>query len=34
MKYSELEERCKNRVFDQIIIAADDVFTETANLRI
>lgn len=33
MNYRELEERCKNRVFDRIIIAADDIFTETANLR-
>lgn len=33
MTYRELEERCKNRVFDQITIVTDDVFTETANLR-
>ena len=33
MTYRELEERCRNRVFDQITIVTDDVFTETANLR-
>lgn len=33
MTYQELAERCKNRVFDQITIVTEDVFTETANLR-
>jgi len=33
MTYNELTERCKNRVFDQIVIAAEDAFAETAALR-
>lgn len=33
MTYQELEERCKGRVFDQITVVTDDIFTETANLR-
>lgn len=33
MTYRELEERCKNRVFDQITIVTEDAFSETANLR-
>ena len=33
MNYNEYMERCRNRVFDQIVIAAEDAFSETAALR-
>lgn len=33
MNYNELLERCKDRVYDQIVIAAEDAFKETSQLR-
>lgn len=32
MTYTELQERCKNRVYDQIVLVTDDIFTQSANL--
>ena len=31
MNYKELQERCKNRNFDQIVIVTDDIFKEIAE---
>lgn len=33
MNYKELQERCKNRNFDQIVIVTDDIFKEIAEFN-
>ena len=32
MTYTELQARCKDRVYDQIVLVTDDIFTQVANL--
>lgn len=33
MNYKELQERCKDRNFDQIIVVTDDIFRDIANMQ-